>query len=240
MEVRGGRDPWSIEAQTAPRTTRLIQPHVEWNGTFATLLLMLNTSTTDTLQVRLRLHASSGPPVGPAWVQFINKSSVVSHTIEYMFGSGPSGFGQGQGAGWLEAEVPNGQIVLVALAVDLNSGAAAASPLLPVGTSAWSLPFFVENSAYWTGLALANPGDAACGFTLAAYDRNGAVLGIFAGSLDPGQNRTALVYQWIKELANDSTGYILITSTAPVAPLAYFGTADGASLAAIPFTPISP
>ena len=148
--------------------------------------------------------------------------------------------GRERAAGWLEVEVSGAQVVVVALAVDPSLGAAAASALLPAGTSAWSLPFFVENTAYWTGLALANPGDAACGYTLTAHDRSGALLGTYAGRLDPGQNRTALVYQWIKELANDSTGYILITASAPVTPLAYFGTTDGASLAAIPFTPISP
>jgi len=235
LEVSGGRDPWSIEAQGAPTATKYIQPHVEWNGIFSTRLLILNTSATTTASVLLKLHNPSGTLATPGILQIMQANGYASQTIESMFP-----LGQDRGAGWLEVEVPGAQVVVVALAVDPSLGAAAASALLPVGVSSWSLPFFVENSAYWTGLALANPGDAACGFTLTAYDRNGAILGTFGGSLDPGQNRTALVYQWIKELANDSTGYLLITSTAPVAPLAYFGTADGASLAAIPFTPISP
>jgi hypothetical protein len=239
LEVRGGRDPWSIEAQTAPTATKYILPHVEWNGIFTTRLLMLNTSSTATPDVRFWLHPSTKQDV-PRVVQIMNPKSAASSTVESLFGSGLLGLGQEPGEGWLEVEVPGSQVVIVALSVDPNSGAASASALLPDGTSSWSLPFFVENSGYWTGLALANPSDAACSFTLTAYDRSGAVLGTFVGNLDPRQNRTALVYQWIKELANDSTGYILITSTAPVAPLAYFGTADGASLAAIPFTPISP
>jgi hypothetical protein len=37
-----------------------------------------------------------------------------------------------------------------------------------------------------------------------------------------------------------TTGQITITTSGPVALLAYFGTDDGAALAAIPFTPITP
>jgi len=235
LEVKGGRDPWSIEAQATPTATKYIQPHVEWNGIFSTRLVILNTSAATTPSVLLKLHNPSGTLAAPGILQIMQANGYASQTIESMFP-----LGQDRGAGWLEVEAPGAQVVVVALAVDPTLGAAAASALLPVGTSTWSLPFFVENSGYYTGLALANGGEATCGITLTAYDASGAVLGRTTETLAPQQSRTALMYQWIKELANDSTGYILITATAPVVPLAYFGTTDGASLAAIPFSPISP
>lgn len=237
LEVRGGKDPWSIDAQPAPTATKFIQPHLEWNGIFTTRLLMLNTSSTATPDVQLKLHTPSGTLAAPGVGQAMQKNGTTSVTIESLFGFSAV---LDHGAGWLEVEVPNSQVVIVALAVDPNSGAAAASALLQGGTSSWSLPFFVENSGYWTGLALANGGGSTSIVSLTAYGRDGSILGRANADLNPQQSRTLLVHEWIKELAKEATGYILITSTAPIAPLAYFGTTDGASLAAIPFTPISP
>jgi dienelactone hydrolase len=236
MEVRGGADPWSIEAQAAPSAVKYVQPHVEWHGTFVTRLLMLNTSSS-VLDVRLQLHLPSGAPAASAATKSVNPYESVNLTIESLFGTS---LPAERGAGWLEAIVPGGKVVIAALAVDPVSGAGAASTLLPLGTSSWSLPFYVENSAYWTGLALANDGDSSGIISVTAYDRSGAVLGHAEATLEPQQSRTELVYQWIPSLPAGTTGYILITASTPVAPLAYFGTSDGASLAAIPFTPTSP
>jgi len=239
LEVRGGRDPWSIEAQTTPTATKFIQPHVEWNGIYTTRLLMLNTSSAQapTPAVQLRLHTTSGTLVAPETPKAMNPYEAANMTVESLLGISQT---LERGAGWLEVEVPGSQVIIIALAVDPVGGAAAASALLPVGTSSWSLPFFVENPGYWTGLALANEGDTKSTVSLTAYGRDGSVLGRANVDLDPQQSRAALVFQWISGLANEATGYVVLTATGPISPLAYFGTTDGNSLAAIPFTPISP
>ncbi len=72
---------------------------------------------------------------------------------------------------------------------------------------------------------------------ITAYDPSGAVLGTATTELEPHASATQLVAEWIRGLAAEATGQIVITASAPVALLAYFGTDDGASLAAIPFTP---
>ncbi len=236
LEVTGVKDTWSVDALPLPSGTHFMQPHVEWNGTFRTQLVMLNTSSSSK-DVRLSLYTPSGTQAALNSVTFLSPHAAANLTIEDMFGSSLS---PGAGAGFLDVQVPGSEVMIVALAVDPNSGAAAASTLLSSATSSWSLPYYVEGSGYWTGLALANGGSATCSVTITAYDRTGTALGSYSGDLEPQQSRTALVYQWIPALAMDTTGYILITSTGPVAPLAYFGTSDGASLAAIPFTPGSP
>jgi hypothetical protein len=236
LEVRGAGDPWSIEAQPVPTAAKLVQPHVEWHGIFATRLVMMNTSAS-ALDVQLLLHQPSGAPAATAVKKSMGPHEAANLTVESLFGADlPSE----RGAGWLEIDVSGSRVVIIALAVDPIRGAAAASALLPMGTSSWSLPFYVENSGYWTGLALANGGTASGVISVIAYDRSGAELGRASATLQAQESRTALVYQWIPALPDGTTGYILITSSAPVAPLAYFGTSDGASLAAIPFTPASP
>ena len=129
---------------------------------------------------------------------------------------------------------------MTALAVDPLSGAAAASALLTAGAGTWSMPFFVENAGYWTGLAILNPTDTPVTMEFAAYDPTGALIATVPLTLEARQGRTQLVSQWIPSLPAESTGQIVISSPGNVSLLAYFGTDDGASIAAIPLRTRTP
>jgi hypothetical protein len=98
------------------------------------------------------------------------------------------------------------------------------------------MPFFVENAGYWTGLAILNPADSAAGLELSAYDPAGALIGRVPLTLGARQGQTRLVSQWLSSLPAEKTGHLVISSEGSISLLAYFGTDDGASLAAIPFT----
>ena len=232
VEVTGARDPWSIDAQPSPAVTKIVQPHLEWNGLFTTRLLVLNTSSSPAV-AKMRIRTAAGADFTQEIQLPVAGNAIESKTIESLFGIPPSA---NAGAGWLDVEDAGKQLLVFALAVDTRSGAAATSPLLPAASGTWWLPFFVENSGYYTGLALANPGDVKCNITITAYDRNAVVLGKSGASLDPHQSRTALVYQWIAGLPADDTGYLLIEASSAIGMLSYFGTSEGASLAAIPFS----
>jgi dienelactone hydrolase len=233
VEVAAGKDPWSIDAAPASSGTRFVQPHVELNGVFTTRVLMANTSAAPATAT-FRLRDRAGHVIGTDVPRTLAPGASLDETAESLFSissaSPPS-------AGWIEAETPSGGLQISALATDRNSGAAAASAFQTAAAGTWSMPFFVENSGYYTGLALANPGDAATPVTITAYDPSGKVLGSVSTTLDPHASATQLVAQWIPALPAEATGQIVITADAPVALLAYFGTDDGASLAAIPFTP---
>ena len=69
-------------------------------------------------------------------------------------------------------------------------------------------------------------------------DDAGAVLGRATLTLGARQAQTKLTSQWISSLGPSSSGHITISSSPAVIPLAYFGTTDGASLAAIPLQPV--
>jgi len=143
-----------------------------------------------------------------------------------------------QGAGWLELDAPEGPLVVTALAADSKGGAAAASAVEASAAGVWSMPFFVQNEGYWTGLAIANPEDRPLQVAITAYDKSGNKLASANVTLEARQSKTQLVSQWLPSLASNVSGQIVITATGPVSLLAYFGTADGASMAAIPFQQI--
>lgn len=102
------------------------------------------------------------------------------------------------------------------------------------------MPFYVESAGYWTGLAIANPADLPAQITLTAYERGGHQLASADVTLAARQSRTQLVYQWLAGLPAGTTGQITVTSSALVQLVAYFGTDDNASLAAIPLQAIAP
>ncbi len=94
------------------------------------------------------------------------------------------------------------------------------------------MPFLVENAGYWTGLAILNPTDSTASLELSAYDPAGALIAAVPLTLGGRQGQTRLVSQWIPALSAETTGYIVISSAGSISLLAYFGTDDGASLAA--------
>jgi hypothetical protein len=234
LEVTGSGDPWSIEARTDPPSGKCIQPHVEWNGAFKTLLLLVNPSA-ERRHVVLRLRSTSGASAAPDATLSIPGFGVAARTVEAIFGIATSA---PAGAGWVEVE-GNGETVLAtALAENARSGAAAASALLSAVGGSWLMPFFVENAGYWTGLAILNPSDTAASLELSAYDPAGALIAGVPLTLGGRQGQTRLVSQWIPSLPTEKTGYIVISSAGKISLLAYFGTDDGASVAAIPFSEI--
>ena len=232
LEVTGSGDSWSIEARPAALSGRYFQPHVEWNGRFRTHLLLVNPSA-ERCDVALRLRSTSGTSVAPEASLNIPGFGIASRTVESIFGITAS---TPPGVGWIEVEGGAGPILATALAVEPLSGAAAASALLPAGAAARVLPFFVEKAGYWTGLAILNPADTAASLELSAYDPSGTLMARVPLTLGARQGQTKLVSQWIPSLSAETTGYIVISSAGSLSLLAYFGTDDGASLAAIPFS----
>jgi cephalosporin-C deacetylase-like acetyl esterase len=235
LDVAGAGDSWSLDARPAPSLTRYVQPHVEWNGAFRTRLIFVNPSA-ETRSVALQLRSADGVVAAPNPLLVMMGFSTASLTVEQLFG----GIQPTRGAGWLEANALGGPVLIYALAVDPNSGGAAASLLESSRPGLWSMPFFVEHSGYFTGLALANPGDTAAAVAITAYDGAGVVLGAANITLGARQAQTRLVSQWLPELRPGASGHILISSDSAAVPLAYFGTTDGATLAALPLQPVAP
>jgi len=235
MEVSGGWDTWSIEAQPVPGANSYFLPHAEWNGIYTTHLVFVNPSDS-TRRVQVRLYRRDGSKVLPEPTLTLDPYSSFDSDLESLF----SGAGGETGAGWIASDAPDGPVVVVALAIDPRTGAAAASAVGSSASGLWSLPFYVESAGYWTGLAIANVSDTISNIEITAMDRNGNELGHLLSQLEPGQSDTKLVFQWLKGLTAGTTGQITIATSERAAVLAYFGTDDGRALAAIPLTLVIP
>ncbi len=240
IEVKPSRDSWSIEALPAPTATHFVQPHCEFNGTYKTLLVLANTNSDPNTkkQVIFKRHKTTGEVIGNPITLTLEKSQTASLTVETLF---QIKSGEPTSAGWVEADVAGGQVIMHAIAVDSSHGAAGSSAIGAGETGSLSMPFYVENDGYWTGLAIANPGSARVTVDITAYSDKGDVLGKANGIiLEPYNSKTQTVHQWLPDMVLPSTGQIMITASGTVNLLAYFGTNDGGALAAIPFTPVVP
>jgi hypothetical protein len=230
LECTTSRDVWSIDARPAPTGTTVLAPHVEWNGFYTSRLVLLNVTATDQ-DARLRLRNRAGVEVAQVPVLVLQPGAGMSKPIESVAGiptSAPTG------SGWLELENPGGGILAWLVIEDSRTGASTSS-LIAAGKSGRSiLPFTVENSVYWTGLAPANRGGSPANVSIAVYSGDGSLTGRATTTLAAKTSQTALVSQWVPELRWNATGYIVISSDGEVAALSYFGTMDGKAVAAIP------
>jgi hypothetical protein len=237
LETSGVRDTWSIDARPAPAATRYVQPHTEWHGNYKTWLLVTNPSNqTRRLNPELRWPDGSTVLSSPV-TQTLAPLTSIYLSVEDAVGMAP---GHSAGAGWLNLDCPNGPLIVTALAADPQRGAVAASAIDAPAAGTWPMPFYVESAGYWTGLAIANPGDVPAQITITAYGRDGTQLASATLTLQARQSRTQLVYQWLAGLPAGTTGQIVVTSSAPVQLVAYFGTDDNTSFAAIPLQTIAP
>jgi dienelactone hydrolase len=237
LETSGARDTWSIDARPVPAAARYVEAHTEWFGTYTTWLLVTNPSS-QTRRLNPQVRWPDGAPVLSSSVtQTLGPLMSLYLTVEDAVGMAP---GQSAGAGWLNLDSPDGPLIVTALTTDPKSGAVAASAVDAPTGGAWSMPFYVESAGYWTGLAIANPGDSPAQIMITAYESGGRQLASANVTLEAQQSRTQLVFQWLTGLPAGTTGQVIVTSNAPVQLIAYFGTNDNASLAAIPLQTIAP
>ena len=236
-EVRTSRDSWSVDAVPASQATTFRQPHVEWNGQYLTRLVVMNTSPTASRIIRFRRRTPDGGLVGSEVTLTVDKNQSITITLEMLFRIAST---EVRGAGWLDADTQGGDVLIFAMATDIRTGSTAVSQLGSGETGTLSMPYFVESTGYFTGLSLANTASTQASIRIVAYDSEGAELARIDTTLGASQSKTQLVSQWLPGLPANTSGRIVITVSAPLALLAYFGTDNGASLAAIPFTPLQP
>lgn len=235
LEVSGARDTWSIDARPVPAATHYVQPYAEWYGAHSTLLFVTNPSDKPRrLNAVARMLDGSAAQTLPV-THLLGSLESICLQAEDAVGMVP---GNGAGVGWLDMDAPDGPLMVVSLTRNSDAGAVAASTIDMVDSGTWSLPFYSEVPGYWTGLAIANPGEMPAQITLAAYDSAGQQLAVADTILEGKQSRVQLVYQWLEGLPIGTTGQIVITSNVPVQMFSYFGTDDKASLAAIPLQTI--
>jgi len=92
---------------------------------------------------------------------------------------------------------------------------------------------------YFTGIALYNPQDRAAKVRVRVYTKEGQLKGDVPRSLAPGARESVLLTEWLPFTEGQVGGFVIVTSTEPIAGQQLFGTNDLSVLAAIPPTIIS-
>jgi len=110
----------------------------------------------------------------------------------------------------------------------------AALPLFLPPSGQFIFSQVAQAQGFFTGVAMMNPNAQSAEFTLEVFRQNGALVGSHAGSLEPGEKISRLVYQLVPASGGQVGGYVRVSSDLPLVSFSLFGTDDGLSLSAIP------
>ncbi len=93
-------------------------------------------------------------------------------------------------------------------------------------------PHFAGGLLWWTGIAVANPGQTPALVTMMAYNDNGVQIGQDFIRIIPSQSQMApAVISTLFSLGESETGWIKLTSTQPVVALEIFGHTNSGGIA---------
>jgi hypothetical protein len=105
---------------------------------------------------------------------------------------------------------------------------------LETSNTTFLFPHIAQAQGYWTGLSITNAADAVNRTTVEALDADGQSLGQFTVDLAPGEQRVALVYQWIPSTFGMTEGRLVIRSAGPLLAAEIFGNTDLSFIAVVP------
>jgi hypothetical protein len=91
----------------------------------------------------------------------------------------------------------------------------------------------------FTGVTALNPESTSANIRTDTFDMDGNRLGFKTEILQPGEKRARLIDQIVPATADQSGGYIRLTSDRPLISFELFGDYDGSFLSAVPPQPIS-
>ncbi len=217
------------DAEAAPQDLYL--PHFVAAAGYATRVRLVNLEASP-VQVTARLAAEDGRALGePASIRLAAMGCAAFGDL--------SDFGlpaaEGGTQGYLVLETGGRKIAGAAFYSDPRQGSfLTAQPLRSRTTRSFLVPHVVDNSLYWTGLALLNPGPEACTFSYRLSNPAGQPLGAGTGVL-PGRSRWLGLVRRLPGLpAAFDGGSLRVESVQGLVPLVLFGTHSGDSLAALP------
>jgi len=141
--------------------------HFASDSTWWTGIAVANPNTLTPANVTLTAYDPQGQVLGTPWNWVVPANGKKSQLISGML-SGKTG------TGWVKVE---SDVDVLAFDVYGNqtTGALGALPSSDLGENL-VLPHFVANNAWWTGVAIVNPGDTACNVILRAYQADGTLI----------------------------------------------------------------
>jgi hypothetical protein len=122
------------------------------------------------------------------------------------------------------------------LTIEFNGRAASAFRLVDARRRSFVVGQVASDSAYYTGVALLNPGPEAASVTLELHLPDGTLLHTWSGTLAPRGRTVQLITEYFPDLAGREipAGYVKVSAAGNIAALALFGRNDLTVLSAIP------
>jgi len=212
LEVYGNENTGGIAAvpMLTQAVTKAVLPHFKCDSEWYTGLAMVNPNRSDPAQVKLTAYSDEGAFLGQADVE-LDPGEKVSYGVDELFGF--------LGEGWLLLESDFGIMAEEAYGNRSTGGLAAveASPLAQF----LYMPHFRSNYQWWTGIAIANPGDTDAFVVMDAYDPGGNELGHAELSV-PAKGKVSSMVRDLFGLS-DASGWVEIGAFSPVSALYVFG-----------------
>ena len=198
------------------------------NG-FFTSLKLLNTATANRT-ITLRAISDKGELLAaPATIQ-LPAGGIIEKDVSEIFSTAS------QLVGSLRVAADGQGIVGdVVFGDPVSLGYAAALSLQPQGSTQAIFSQVANAAGYYTGLALYNPGQESSDVRISVFKEDESMSGETSLALPGGHRLSKLLYQVVKESADQVGGYIIIRSTLPLISQALFSDWQD-MLAAIPPT----
>ncbi len=111
-----------------------------------------------------------------------------------------------------------------------DSGTTAITPIM--ASTEIYFPHFADSSSWWTGIAVANPGQVPANVIMRAYNDSGGQIGQDFERTIPSQSQMEpAVIHTLFSLTGTETGWIKLTSSQPVVALEIFGHTNSGGIA---------
>jgi len=220
--------PASVEAGQTHALAHFASDSIWFTG-----IVVANPNTLTDANVTVSAFTDAGTLIGTPAPWVVSAQGKKAQTFKSLF--------PGQtGTGWIKIE---SDIDVLAFNVYGNtvSGGLAAIPSSQLGESL-VLPHFVSNAAWWTGVAVVNPGTSLSNVTLKAYQGDGTPIEEDTFGVNPNNKLLAMVDDLLP-LTQGKDGWILLETDPgnPVGACLVFGrkNATPSKFAALPAVPTS-
>jgi hypothetical protein len=213
--------------------TRIFSPQYVVGGPYRTTISVVNLDPRDGM-ILLRLFGEDGNQIGSTRLLTIRAHGKV-HIDEQMFFLTPDP--DAMVTGYVEI-VSDGVRLAGSTVFGDRKGLSFITALALVSELQSSVVFshVASSDRYFTGIAIFNPNDRDVIVRLELYSAEGALVERKWEMIPAGRRRARLVSEYFSALAgtNQTSGYIRLTSSNPIASFALFGTWDLSVLSAIP------
>lgn len=231
-----GQDARGLNGQDATSGALVLYaPQFVFGGAYRSYLSVVNLEA-EPGTVTVQLFGDDGRPVSGTRTQSIaGKGKLLVSDPAFFGDSGPL-----LTQGYLEIR-SSGPLLTGSVTIAGGAGLtfAADFPLVTMSGARQVFEQVTSNAAFFTGVAIVNPGADAAIARVEVFNQNGLLMAQGDFAVPAGGRISGLLTELFPSLAGQSviSGYIGITADRPIAGLATFGTSDLTALSAIPAQP---